>query len=417
MSEALRLAAFTACGIELEYMIVDRATLAVRPIADELLAGAAGAYVNDVDRGPFGWSNELALHLVEIKNADPRMPLASLPDGFAGEVHEIDRRLAPLGACLMPTAIHPFMQPRTNVVLWPHAYAEIYRAYDRIFDCRRHGWGNLQSMHVNLPFADDREFARLHAAIRQVLPILPALAASSPIADGRPTGHLDYRLECYRTHTDRVPELMGEVIPDPAAGEAEYRARILEPMYRAIAPHDPDEDMRDEWLNSRGAIARFDRNAIEIRVIDTQECPRADIAVATATLAVVRSVYERHWGDDAESDPLPASRLLGVLRACGRDADAAVIEDAEVLRRFGFPAKRARAHELWSHLLAATCLADPALDIRLRTALDHILERGPLARRILAAVGPDADRPRIERVYRELCECLVTDRLFDGSRM
>ena len=33
-------------------------------------------------------------------------------------------------------------------------------------------------------------------------------------------------------------------------------------------------------MNSRGAIARFDRNAIEIRVIDVQECPKADLAIA-----------------------------------------------------------------------------------------------------------------------------------------
>ena len=40
-------------------------------------------------------------------------------------------------------------------------------------------------------------------------------------------------------------------------------------MYRQIAPLDPDHVVQYEWLNSRGAIARFDRNAIEIRVIDT----------------------------------------------------------------------------------------------------------------------------------------------------
>ena len=43
-------------------------------------------------------------------------------------------------------------------------------------------------MHVNLPFADDAQFARLHAAIRLVLPLLPALAASSPIAEGSVIG-------------------------------------------------------------------------------------------------------------------------------------------------------------------------------------------------------------------------------------
>src|SRR5574340_294808 len=63
--------AFAAYGIELEYMIVDRDTLAVMPIADRLLQDAAGHAVADVDRGRFAWSNEIVLHLVEIKNARP----------------------------------------------------------------------------------------------------------------------------------------------------------------------------------------------------------------------------------------------------------------------------------------------------------------------------------------------------------
>ena len=87
----------------------------------------------------------------------------------------------------MPTAMHPWMDPATETVLWDDA-TDVYRTYDRIYGCRGHGWANLQSMHVNLPFADDSQFARLHAAIRLVLPLLPALAASSPIAEGSVDG-------------------------------------------------------------------------------------------------------------------------------------------------------------------------------------------------------------------------------------
>ena len=44
-------------------------------------------------------------------------------------------------------------------------------------------------------------------------------------------------------------------------------------MYRAIDPLDTEGILQEEWLNSRAAIARFDRGAIEIRCMDTQECP------------------------------------------------------------------------------------------------------------------------------------------------
>jgi len=331
VSAGAALHAFEGCGIELEYMIVDRDTLDIRPIADELLRAPDGSWATDRERGAFGWSNELAAHLVEVKSNDPRQPMSSLPDGFAGEVAEINGSLSRAGALLLPGAIHPWMDPKAETRLWPHEYAEIYQSYDRIFGCRRHGWANLQSMHVNLPFSGDQEFARLHAVIRLLLPILPALAASSPIAEGSPTGWLDYRLECYRTNSERIPSMTGLVIPEPVSSEAEYRERILEPMYQAIAPFDPEGVLQDEWLNSRGAIARFDRDAIEIRVIDTQECPRADIAIAAAAVAVLRAWYE---GDTAErelADPLDSQRLATLLRSCSRGAGTAVISDAGYL--------------------------------------------------------------------------------------
>ena len=50
----------------------------------------------------------------------------------------------------MPTAMHPWMNPRIETRIWQRENAEIYTAYDRIFDCNRHGWANLQSMQLNL---------------------------------------------------------------------------------------------------------------------------------------------------------------------------------------------------------------------------------------------------------------------------
>jgi carboxylate-amine ligase len=414
VSEAPRLAAFTACGIELEYMIVDRRTLDVRAVADALLRAPDGSWSNDLERGAFGWSNELAAHLVEVKNNDPTTPLEALVAGFGGEIREIHRALEPLGARLMPGSIHPWMDPRREARLWSHDYREVYEAYDRIFDCRRHGWANLQSMHVNLPFGSDLEFARLHAAVRLVLPILPALAASSPIADGEFTGFLDYRMECYRTHTERLPSLMGPVIPEPVTSERQYRSEILAPMYREIAPFDLAGDMQDEWLNSRAAIARFDRSAIEIRVIDTQERPVADLAVAAATVAVTRRCYERA-AEEELSAPVDSARLLSLLRACARDAERTVIDDGDYLRRMGFPGARCAAGELWRHLLEATLFALPDGGGAWREPLELILSHGTLARRILEAAGAQPTRARLLATGGRLCGCLAAGEPFVGS--
>ena len=409
MSNAPALHAFAGYGIELEYMIVDRQTLVVMPIADKLLGAAAGKTASEVDRGHFGWSNEIVLHLVEVKNAHPDPALDPLAAGFQAEVNAINRLLEPLGARLMPGAMHPWMDPAAETHLWPHDNAPIYQAYDRIFGCRKHGQANLQSMHLNLPFADDGEFARLHAAVRIVLPILPALAASSPIADGRPSGALDTRMEGYRTAVSRVPSVIGQVIPDTVGSRAEYQARILAPMYRDIASLDPDGVLQHEWLNARGAIPRFDRNAIEIRVIDVQECPQADLAIAAVATAVIQSLYHVDSATLAEQQVIPTDALASILLACIRDAERALIDDAGYLRLLGFPGRHCRAGELWHHLIETTSLersgpwSEPLRVIR---------EHGPLARRILRALGPDFDPAHLHAVYRKLCDCLEAGRMF-----
>lgn len=403
------LAAFAGCGIELEYMIADRDSLDVRPIADRLLRGDGEG--GEVRRGEFGWSNELVAHLVEIKNPAPAAAPAGLADGFQGEVRCIDELLADHNARLMPTAMHPWMDPARETRVWSHSHAVIYAAYDRIFDCRAHGWANIQAMHVNLPFANDAEFARLHAAVRLLLPILPALAASSPVADGRARGALDFRLQCYRQHPARVPELIGALIPDNLSSQAQFAQEVLAPMYRAIAPHDPDGVLRHEWLNARGAIPRFDRQALEIRVIDIQECPRADLAIAAAAGAVARALYDGRWSTLAQHQGCTTAALVRLLDACSRDAEQALIDDAAYLALFGFPGARCTARELWCHLLAA-CAADPWLTAQSCEVLEHILTHGTLARRILRALGADASRARLMAVYRQLCDCLAQGCLF-----
>lgn len=407
--------AFAGYGVELEYMIVDKQTLSVLPIADALLreASASPAYVNEVKRDRFAWSNELVLHLVEIKNWQPVPQLAPLPAGFQAEIGYINRLLVPMGARLMPGAMHPWLDPRTETRLWPHGNAGIYQAYDRIFDCKNgHGWANLQSMHINLPFADDAEFTRLHAAARLILPIIPAMAASSPIAEGRFAGWMDFRMEAYRTNALRIPASTGKVIPQTITSRAKYESQILAPMYRDIAALDPEGVLQHEWLNSRGAIPRFDRNAIEIRVTDMQECPQADLAIAAAVVAAVRTLYDATTATLRAQQQISTDALVKILHACMHDAEQALIDDAAYLQILGFPDNRCEARALWQHLVEP--MSDDDHWNVWQEPLRVILEQGPLARRILHAVGARCDQSHLEAVYRELCDCLGEGRMFHG---
>jgi gamma-glutamyl:cysteine ligase YbdK (ATP-grasp superfamily) len=402
---------FERFGVELEYMLVDRTGLDVRPVADEVLRAVAGEITSDVDVGALSWSNELVLHVIELKTNGPQASLAGLADAFQRSVQHINALAAGHGACLMPTAMHPWMDPLTQTRLWPHDYSPVYAAFDRIFNCCGHGWSNLQSAHLNLPFANDAEFGRLHAAARLVLPILPALAASSPLVDGRLTELADTRLEVYRSNARRIPSITGAVIPEPVFTRAAYEAQILEPIYADVAPFDPEGVLRYEWCNARGAIARFERNTIEIRVLDVQECPQADLAILTLVAATLRALCDERWTSHRQQSAWPVAPLAQVLLACIRDGDQAVIHDSDYVHAFGFDRDSATAGELWRHLFEA--VFDPAQRGSADLAPLHvILEHGCLSRRIRTAVGANETRAHLHAVYRELCDCLAAGRVF-----
>lgn len=397
---------FERFGVELEYMIVDSMSLDVRPISDELLKAQAGTLTGDVDVGELTWSNELVLHVIELKTGKPAQSLNNLAGEFQQSVERINDLLAPMGARLMPSSMHPWMDPSREMRLWPHDYGEVYAAFDRVFDCRGHGWANLQSVHLNLPFDGDEEFGRLHAAIRLILPILPALAASSPIMDASPSGKADARLDTYRFNCKKIPSVAGRVIPEPVFTMADYRKAILEQIYRDLAPHDPEEILQDEWANSRGAIARFIRDTIEIRVLDIQECPAADIAILDLIIATLTALTEERWISSADQRRFSVDTLEPPFLATIRDGDNSIVSDTDYLSALGIKSGRPMtSRDVWRHLLE-TCL--PTSKQNTTTALlEVILREGNLSSRILKKVGGDYRRERLMDVYGELCTCLA----------
>ncbi len=425
---------FAGYGVEIEYALVDARTLSALPVADRLLAalartrtrtrtqarsgdgardGAAEPWPCDVDLGTVAASNELVLHVIELKTPGPAPALAGLADAFQAGVAEIEQALDGLGGRLLPTAMHPWFDPAAETRLWSHEAKEIYRAYDRIFGCRGHGWSNLQSTHLNLPFSGDDELGRLHAAIRLVLPLIPALAASSPIVEGRPTGLADSRLEAYRTNSRRFASITGRVIPEPVYTRSDYEARILAPIYRDLAPFDPEGILCHEFSNARGAIARFERGSIEIRLIDTQEAPRADLAVLAAVAGAVRLLVDERWSRRAEQAAWPVDPLAALLSRTIAEAERAAIDDPAYLAAFGVSAPPpVAAGDLWRHLVAGAGAAGALDTAAFGAELGVILDRGPLARRILQATGPAPTHDRLHDVYARLADCLHEGEMF-----
>lgn len=409
MSPAPALPLFAAFGLEIEYMVVDRDSLDVRPLVDRLFRDFSGRQVSDVDNGAIAWSNELAAHVLELKTNGPTADLQRAAADFHRNVELINGLLARHGAMLLPGGAHPWMEPGREMVLWPHDAHEIYDLYNTIFDCRGHGWANLQSAHLNLPFAGDDEFARLHTAIRLLLPLMPALTAASPLLDGGPTGWLDSRLDVYLHNQDRLPALTGRLIPEPVRSEAEYEERIFAPIMAAIAPFDPQGIMDRYFLNARGAIARFDRGAIEVRILDTQECPLADCSIARLIIECLRPLAAGEWSDPGDQGAIDTEELRELFLSVIRQGGEVMVADREYLRLFGFHEQRLPVRAIWAGLFDR-CAG--RIDSDSRAALALILERGCLASRILRALGGDTGRERLREVYRRLARSLATNTIF-----
>jgi hypothetical protein len=399
--------------VEIEYAIVRRDTLAVDASADRLLEALGG----DADAHPASGNveadNELAAHVLELKLRAPAADLAAQAGDFAAAVRAADRALARWGCRLMPGGMHPFMDPARESGLWGHEDSAIYKAYDRVFGVRGHGWFNIQSVHLNLPFRGDAEFAKLHSAVALLLPLLPALAASSPFHDGAHHGWLSGRLSHYVGNQKRLPEIIGGIVPEPVGSEEEYRERILGPMYRAIAPHDPEGLLQEEWLNSRAAIARFSRRSIEIRCLDSQEGPTADLAVCRFAALALRRLIEEGGDLLARHRQSPAGLLKSAFLDAARLGGAAPLPAAYPWAAYGLdpqPTAGAGLRALADRLFPAG--EAPGSDASLPSRLRLILDRGSLSERLLRAAGPAPDRERLRTVYASLCDCLHDDRPF-----
>ncbi len=399
---------FEVYGIELEYMLIQKKSFKVSPMVDKLLTKKNGSLTSDIDNGEIGWSNELVAHVVELKTEGPTADLDSLPELFHQNVLEINALLKEFGAQLLPTASHPLMNPQTDTELWKHSYSEVYALYNRIFNCNGHGWSNVQSTHINLPFYDDEEFGKLHVAIRVILPLIPALCASSPILDGKKTGFKDSRLNFYKSNQKEIPEMTGLVIPEAVFTKADYHSTIFEPIKKAITPHDTEKILDHHFLNSRGAIARFDRNAIEIRLVDIQECPKADIAICSLIIESLKLLVSEDLatvGHQKEFETEPLAKLLDDAISGGENAK---VSNPEYLALFGLE-DSATMQQIWQSLYELT---KSKIHPKHHKPLETILTQGTLSSRILKAIGEDESAGNIEAVYRKLGECLVENKLF-----
>lgn len=389
--------------ISTEWTIVDAQTAEPASIADAVL--------DDAPDENLLWTHGMALHTVHAKLTSETRAVRGLKTSLKGAVKRMNARLAAEGATLMGSGAHPFLEPH-RAELWTGDGGPLYAACHRVFGCHRHGWVNSRTLHIGIPFDGDEEFARLHDAIRLVVPIIAALSAASPFLGGRRATYLDARLIESRDRHRLIRQVGGRLVPEAVRTQEAYRERVLEPLRTALEPHDSERVLDPEWLNSRAAIPRFARGLLTIREIDAQESPSANLAVAAGILAVVEALADRRL-DNRLPEAGSVARLAGILDDVARDADQAVIEDPAYLRVFGVRRSSIRAGELWAHLLGRFSVPR-AHEAPLRA----VLAQGPLARRMVAHVQSEATRRGIRREQLvdqclELAVCAAEDSVYD----
>ena len=399
-----KLSLFAAFGIELEYMIVDKQTLEILPLSEQILKNSKGQTVSEIDDGELAWSNELAAHILEIKNPAPVADLFALKNKIHASIKKTNKKLEKFNAMLLPSGMHPWTKSGKNIQLWPGEQNEIYKTYDRIFNCKGHGWFNVQSTHLNLPFANDKEFVLLHNAIRLVLPVLPALAASSPFVQGRHKKYYDNRLNFYGKNQKIVPEISGQIIPEQYQSIQDYKTRLLQNMYKAVAKFDTENVLQQEWLNSRGAIARFDRNAIEIRILDIQEAPFADICITSIVASVIKTLIKQNI-----TQVFSTSELHKIYKSTVIGSDMSIIKNKEYLQLFGIQ-QAVSGREFWKSLLQTH--VDKNI-LKKCTEFTKTYQRfGSLSSRILSTTGHSPQKDSIRSVYLNLSRCLAANKVY-----
>ncbi len=281
--------AFAVTGLELEYPVIGPDG-AIRRLVPGLLADIVGEPASDAELEGAGLSNEFVDHVVELKNPVPLARLSEIESElYRGVLATMERLEQRFGASLVPVAMHPWMKP-TEAGRWQGEGTEIYETYARLFPTEQQGWVNVQSCHVNLPFGSEKNCCAMMNATALLVPYLPAVTAASPFLEGKVTGALDQRLVELVDLQGRVPESKGSIVPEYLHSFRDYRTSVLEPMFAAVDRLPDAGILREDFFNSRGAVLKFGRTSMELRILDVQECVRMDVAMAALVRATLRGL-------------------------------------------------------------------------------------------------------------------------------
>jgi gamma-glutamyl:cysteine ligase YbdK (ATP-grasp superfamily) len=276
-------------GPEHEFSLVDEELKAL-PIADDVIKDYCGKTVNFVKQPGFTFGKELQLHVMELKANSPFKSPQLFEETMQNGVTTLSSFLDRYNAFLLGTGMHPLLKLNETGV-WSHRHKKIYVEYGKIFNLKQHGWLNIQSFHLNLPYSNEEDGVELHNVLAGLCAYLPAISASSPIYEGKTGPYVDNRLWFYKTNQVEVASIVGDVVPEYTASFNQYKKEVIGKYSQDLARAGAGKTLLfKEWVNSRGVIFRFDRAALEVRVLDEQECIKSDVALSCFIRAAMRGL-------------------------------------------------------------------------------------------------------------------------------
>ncbi len=398
--------------LQLNLALVGRGSLDALPLADELLSlQCDGERLRVVEDGDASWSNVGPRHMLRLAPKHGFESMDAAKEFFSSQLTALAAEADRVEGRLMPGGMHPWLRTG-DIESWPHGGAMQDAAVHTLFGKRRHGWGNQQPLHLSLPFASEQEFAPLYASLRFLLPLMPALSAASPFAEGKRGPALQCRLAARHDYLCSHPVFaltsVQRLVP-PALRELNaFESLVTEPLTKGLQRQRVADSLPPKQVSASGLWVDPIAGHIEIRMLDGQECLQSNLAICAALQSLTSHLSFDSAVPTAELDVWPAARLDELVQETMRDGAEAILRDGEYLRTWGFPeGSRCRAGELlqflWEERLSST------FDDTLRTSLHTIVHRGTLAARLLALLPPQWDAEALFGVYRTLVSCLRDD--------
>ena len=334
-------------AVEEEFAILDRDTLDLTNRFEDVQAAARGTALEEHLVG------ELIASEVEVRTGKQES-FADVPAAIAERRAQLRGLVEPMGLLLGATGTHPWADwKEQRIIDTPH-----YRRNDQLL--RYVVWrNNTFGLHVHVAINGPDRAIAVMAGLRNFLPELLALSASSPFVEGVNSGLHSARTQIFTRFFPRCG------VPDAFASWAEYEGFV-----RFLYDTGSITEHTQLWWSVRPHLAF---PTVEIRICDGQpEVSEAQSLAAFAAALTAR--IARAYDEGVPVAPLPNRHIEENFWRAIRYGLAGELIDFD--RREAIPARQ-RIEELvdWVLPVAEEIGAAPHLAVPERNAAERQIER------------------------------------------